>query len=106
MLSHPLLVEAIEREFVPVAIHNNAKGRDAAVLKRYDEPAWNNPVVRFLSAARSDLAPRLHDRWTLRALTAGMVAALGDDTPAWLGLFAEEQRLLAGQVDTAIFAMG
>jgi len=43
------LVEAIETEFVPVVIYNNIEtGNDAKVLKEYCEPAWNNPVVRFI----------------------------------------------------------
>jgi len=35
-------------EFVPVAgFTNNVPGKDAEVLKSFNEPAWNNPVVRF-----------------------------------------------------------
>ena len=37
VLSHPLLVEAIETHFVPLAIFNNKGGADAEVLKRYNE---------------------------------------------------------------------
>lgn len=33
VLSHPLIVEAIESEFVPLAIFNNKGGDDAAILK-------------------------------------------------------------------------
>ena len=62
--------------------------------------------MRILSADRKDLVPRIHDRWTLDAVSSGMVAALGAAAPAWLRLFSDEQRLRAGQVDTAIFAMG
>ena len=57
VLSHPLLVEAIESEFVPVAIYNNRGGHDREVLGRFDEPAWNNPVVRLLGPDGRDLVP-------------------------------------------------
>jgi len=48
VLSHPLIAEAIETLFVPVAIYNNKGGSDAKVLKYYNEPTWNNPVVRIV----------------------------------------------------------
>ena len=54
VLTHPLLVEAIEEEFVPVAIYNNRGGADRAVLERYGEQPWNNPVVRFLDSDGRD----------------------------------------------------
>src|SRR5205085_11873279 len=63
-LSQPLLVEAIETCFVPVAIHNSAGGADAAALKRFGEPAWNNPVVRFVDAGGNDLIPRRDGAWS------------------------------------------
>ena len=75
-MSHPLLVEAIEAEFVPVAIHNNKPGRDAKILARYKEPSWNNPVVRFLGASGSDLIARRDGVWTMPGIAARMVMAL------------------------------
>ncbi|XAL99693.1 hypothetical protein OT109_19205 [Phycisphaeraceae bacterium D3-23] len=44
-MSHPLIVEAAEDLFVPVAIHNNKDGHDGEVRERFDEPAWNYPVA-------------------------------------------------------------
>ena len=76
MLSHPLLVEAIETEFVPVAVYNNIKGKDLAVLKRYGEPTWNNPVTRFVDAAGKDLIPRKDRVWSLAGTASRMVLAL------------------------------
>ena len=76
MLSHPLLVEAIENEFVPVVIHNNKKGRDAEILKRYEEPAWNNPVVRFVGADGADLIARRDRVWSMAGIASRMVMAL------------------------------
>ena len=44
---------------MPVAIRNNTKGdREAAIRERFDEPAWNNPVIRFLDRSGRDILPR------------------------------------------------
>lgn len=59
ILSHPLMVEAIETEFVPLAIFNNKTGKDREVLVQFGEPTWNNPVVRIVDHEGSDLAPRV-----------------------------------------------
>jgi hypothetical protein len=76
VLSHPLLVEAIETEFVPVAVFNNRGGADRAVLERFEEPAYNNPVVRFLDGDGQDLLPRKAGVWFPRAIGERMIDAL------------------------------
>ena len=76
VLSDPLVVEAIEDLFVPLLIHNNTGGRDADVLARYGEPAWNFQVVRFLDAHGDDLIPRRDRVWETGPLLTRMVAAL------------------------------
>jgi hypothetical protein len=43
---------------VPVAVFNNVDGADRAVLKRFGEPAWNNPVVRIVDAEEAALSER------------------------------------------------
>lgn len=93
VLRHPLLVEAAETLFVPVAIYNNAPGSDRAVLNRFDEPAWNNPVVRLLNYKGEDLAPRLAGDYQAASLAARMQSALlkaKRPVPAWLDLVAAE----------------
>lgn len=62
VLSNPLLAEAIEENFVPLAIHNNKPGRDAEILARFREPSWNNPVIHFLRPDGSQLIPKLANR--------------------------------------------
>lgn len=104
-LSHPLLVEAIEDLFVPLAIYNNKKGDDESVLLAFDEPAWNNPVIRFIDANRADIIPRQDRVWTIGGTAARMVSALeasGKTIPAYLRLVAQEYR---GETETATFAM-
>ena len=55
VLSHSVIVEIIEEYFIPLAIFNNNGGKDSEVLKRYDEPSWNNPVVRIVDAKGENL---------------------------------------------------
>ena len=61
VLSHLLLVEAIETAFEPMFVYNNKSGKDAEILRRYDEPAWNNPVVRFLDQAGQEIRDIIRD---------------------------------------------
>ncbi len=93
-MSHPLLVDAIETLFHPVLVYNNKEGDDKALLARFDEPAWNNPVVRFLAADGKDVLARADRIWQLAPLVARTVAALAAakrPVPPWLALFAAEQ---------------
>ncbi|KAA3606016.1 MAG: hypothetical protein DWQ01_17625 [Planctomycetota bacterium] len=92
-LSQPLLVEAIENEFIPVLVFNNREGQDAIWLKHFQEPSWNNPVVRFLDSSGKDLLPRKDRVWSLPALVHRTVAALqkaGRTVPTYLQNFAKE----------------
>jgi|UniRef100_A0A7S4GHZ2 hypothetical protein len=76
VLRNPALVRSIQTDFIPVAIHNNKPGRDAQVLKRYGEPSWNNPVVRFLDGDGRDILPRRDGVWTAQGIASRMVEAL------------------------------
>lgn len=69
-------MEAIESLFEPVVIYNNQPGKDAKVLKRYNEPSWNYQVVRFLDSEGKDLIPRKDRVWTQSALAGRMIEAL------------------------------
>lgn len=94
VLSHPLLQEAIESEFVPLVIQNNRPGTDAAALARFHEPAWNNPVVRYVDAAGRDLIPREDAVWTPWETAGRMVMALQAAhraVPDYLEIVAEER---------------
>jgi len=75
VLTNPLLVEAIEDEFLPVLVYNN-KPEDESILQRFKEPAWNYQVVRFLDARAGDLIPRKDRVWSLGALSGRMIEAL------------------------------
>lgn len=88
-LSHPLMVEAIEDLFTPIAVHNNKGGTDADALARFHEPSWNNPVVRFLSSDGADLIPRADGVWSAAGIAERMSLALRSakvSVPRWFEL--------------------
>lgn len=94
VLTHPLIVDAIEHLFVPVAIYNNRGGADATILKKYGEPAWNNPVVRFINpVTEQELAPRVGNNYTPAGLIRAMIQALTKSqgqAPEFLQILQEE----------------
>lgn len=106
VLTNALVVEAAETLFVPVAVYNNKGGEDARVLKRFNEPAWNNPVVRVIDPrSEKDLAPRVSETYAPAPVAAAMRAALragGSEPPVWLGLLADSA---PEKTETATFAM-
>ena len=76
-LRHPVIVEAIENNFVPLAIRNNSRsGHDHEILKRFNEPSWNFQVVRFVDTNGKDIIPRKDRIWTPSATARRIVAAL------------------------------
>ena len=105
VLSNPLLVEAIESEFTPLLIHNNKNGRDAEVLKRFGEPAWNYQVVRFLDAEADDIIPRKDQVWDTGGIAERMIAVLRKadrPVPGYLAVLASEH---FSRLKSAVFAM-
>ncbi len=104
-MSHPLLVEAIETSFVPLLIHNNKSGYDAQILKQFNEPSWNNPVVRYLDSNGKDVIARRDGVWTTGGTAERMVMALKaarKKVPNYLVLAALEN---AQGAEYATFAM-
>ena len=77
VLTNPSLVKAMENEFFPVLVYNNHKGgMDEKLLKRFNEPAWNYQVIRFLNADGSDIIPRKDRIWTTSGVASRMIEAL------------------------------
>ncbi|MFT5465205.1 MAG: hypothetical protein ACI8UO_000292 [Verrucomicrobiales bacterium] len=106
VLSHPLIVEAIESEFESTVIYNNQSGRDQELLQKFKEPAWNYQVVRFFDSKAKDVIPRQDRVWTIAPLATRMVAALeahGRTAPRYLRSLAWEQD--PAKIETAAFAM-
>ncbi len=107
VLTHPLLVEAIEDEFVPVLVYNNRlTGMDVQLLKRFGEPSWNYQVIRFVNADQQDIIPRRDRVWDIGGVAARMAAALeavDRPVPNYLrGVAAEHDR---DNLREAVFAM-
>ena len=107
VLSNPLLVEAIEDEFLPVLAYNNRfTDADRALLERFDEPTWNYQVVRYLDANGSDILPRKERVWSQTDTAARMIAVLRAaerPVPKYLELVAAETD--TKRHATAAFAM-
>jgi hypothetical protein len=104
VLSHPLVADAIEHELVGVFVSNNTGGDDRRVLERFQEPPWNNPVLRLFSPEGKQLA-RL-DTPALPEVARALAAALqqsGRAVPSYLQLLVDEQAATARHKD---YAMG
>ncbi|GLR18903.1 VPGUxxT family thioredoxin-like (seleno)protein, type 2 [Portibacter lacus] len=108
VLSHPFIVEAIEDEFIPLAIYNNKGGADKKVLEKYNEPAWNNPVVRIVDANGENVVRRLYSNYSQQGVTNSMIAALlksNKIVPDYLHLFEEELRTNQGSLKESYVSM-
>jgi peptide methionine sulfoxide reductase MsrA len=108
VLSHPLIVEAIEDLFIPLAIYNNETGHDEKILKKFNEPSWNNPVVRILSTDGDQLVPRVAREYSAYQLVRAMNTALGADDrqiPGYLNLLEEELSAIESGVQETYFSM-
>ena len=107
VLTHPLLVEAVEEEFIPVLVYNNRRsGMDAKLLRQYGEPSWNYQVIRFVDASERDLIPRRDRIWDLGSLAARMMEALeaaDREVPLYLSSLAVEYD--TNNLRTAVFGM-
>ena len=106
ILSHPLIVEAIEDLFIPVFVYNNRSGRDRKILNQYQEPSWNFPVVRYLKPDGTDLIPRKDRIWKIDSTISRMIKALEtseNEVPNYLRLLAGEYP--SHKLEKATFAM-
>lgn len=108
VLTHPQIVEAIETLFVPVAIFNNKRGKDAEVLKMYNEPSWNNPVVRIVDADKKNIVNRVSGNYSALGIVHAMVFALQKEEkeiPTYLQLLKQSLEAETSGTETATFSM-
>lgn len=108
VLSHPLMVEAIETSFVPLVIYNNKKGEDAKILQKYNEPAWNNPVVRILNSRGDNIVARIANFRSQTLLVSSMINALdqhSNSVPEYLRLLLNEWQLENDNTEEAYLSM-
>jgi len=72
-----VLVAAIENLFVPVLIYTSqGTAHDAAMLKEFNEPAWNNPVARIIDTEKKDIIERINGVYNARGVATRMLQAL------------------------------
>lgn len=114
VLTNPLIVEAVEDEFLPVLVYNNRGGEDRQLLERFGEPAWNYQVVRFLNTEGRDIIPRKDRVWTVSGLATRMLEALEAthrQVPKYIHALAQESgfgksdRIKTPEGGEAIFAV-
>jgi hypothetical protein len=107
VLSHPLIAEAVETLFVPLAVFNNGAGGDREALERFGEPAWNNPVVRIVDSEGRGLVKRLAGDYTIAGTAGAMIEALQKadrDVPFYLEAVRAENAPFT-RPEKAIFSM-
>ncbi len=108
VLSHPLLVEALEELFIPLAIFNNKGGQDREILDLYNEPSWNNPVVRIIDDQGSDLVDRISGDYSALKLVKTMKKVLSlneKPIPEYLDLLAQELSSSSKNIEESTFKM-
>ena len=108
VLSHPLIVEAIESEFIPVAIFNNKGGEDAKVLKFFGEPSWNNPVVRIVDHTKKDIVKRVAGNYSELGVLTAMSTALQksqNPLPEYLSILEREFKAEQNGLEEATVSM-
>ena len=69
ILSNQNIVDLIETNFIPIAIYNNKMlSKDGKILNKFNEPSWNNPVLRIIDSNEKDIIPRLNGPYTVAAV--------------------------------------
>ena len=100
------MAELISVHFIPVAIFNNHSGKDAGILRRFGEPSWNNPVVRFLGPDGTEIVPKLADRYDALGLHEKITAVLecvGENLPGYFRLLARDLLVESGLTENALY---
>lgn len=86
-------------------VYNN-RGSDSGLLKHFNEPSWNNPIVRYLDGDENDLVKRKNLVLSVSETADRMTQALRKqkrDVPEWLDGAALAER--ADQFQEATFSM-
>lgn len=108
VLSHPLMKEAIENEFIPLAIFNNKGGKDKAILNLYNEPSWNNPIVRIVNKNGNNLTERIAGNYSVKGLYSAMIKALKKSEkpiPTYVEVLGKEITASSPQLNEAYYKM-
>ena len=68
VLSSNIICQFIADHFIPIAIYNNRAGQDAEILKKFNEPSWNYPVLRIVDHSMNNIADRLDKVYTVQGV--------------------------------------
>lgn len=107
VLSNPLIVDVIENEFVPICIYNNKGGKDKEILEKFNEPSWNNPVVRIIDSNEKELFPRMA-RFNKTETVNGIRGALKyskKNIPPYFQSLVEQTNASSVKLEKAVFSM-
>lgn len=107
VMSNPLVVDIIEHQFVPLCIFNNKSGKDANTLTRFNEPSWNNPVVRIVDNKGKDITKRMgsfHPKEIINGISNALKAS-NQDIPVYFDLLQQQVEAKYGKTEKATFPM-
>ena len=76
ILTHPLFIESIHTDFIPLLVKNNSASETQQILTKYNEAPDKLPVVRFLNGEGKDVTPRSDKALTAAQLLPRMQSAL------------------------------
>lgn len=94
VLHNPLIKEAIEENFIPLAINNQDQTDSHNVMNFFHEPHHNLPVIRVYDPASKVPSERLSGDYSGAGLAMTMVVGLtkqGKKPPLYLRILAGEQ---------------
>lgn len=106
VLSHPLMVEFIENEFVPLAIFNNVPGQDSEILALYNEMSWNNPVTHFVDDAGRNIVPKLANNYHPLSMYNKLIEVLNrfrKPIPKYAILLGQDLKMKYSNLKTTIY---
>lgn len=106
VLSNPLMVEIIENEFIPLAIYNNIHGKDAEILKKFNEPAWNNPVTYIIDCNGKSIVNKVANNFspfTLYQKIVEVLALLNKEIPLYFKLLEKDLKINFGATKQAVY---
>jgi hypothetical protein len=102
VLSHPLVVEAIESLFIPLAIYNSEPNRDTDMLAKLSENSSNQTVIRIVNSRGTDLTERVVDNLTMDGILSAIIESLSGETPQYVEILYEEYKI-PQNTESAIF---
>lgn len=76
VLKHPLFVESIGTDFIPLLVKNSKSGETKDLLKKYNVSSEKLPVISFLNSEGKDVIPRKDSKITGAQLFPRMKSAL------------------------------